>query len=365
MSEPFAFLDDEEENEEGGIAWLPLSLAAIALAGFLSIPLLGLFKAESTTDNWNRYAEGEELAVEIAAEDNSGPVVESLEPLLTPDPVDLTTDLTSVDETLASLGNNSSTTATEAEQVKKVIVNKVKTSDAITAKQSPAKKIVKELRKEEGIASVQTNSDSARRLPRVERPAQKSIAAQATEESRDLVVQPGDTLYSISRRTGSSPEEIARLNGTDPSKPIRVGQKLRIPGEDRAQAQSPRNSNPKREISPVGSSSKIRRGWEYPASVEIKPRKASKNEKAVVGKSVLALPRPGAVSPVPEQDMKANPLDKYNNAVAYRVQRFDSLERIADALATTPEELIEINGRSRISQGEMLVVPVDNCMVKD
>ncbi len=46
------------------------------------------------------------------------------------------------------------------------------------------------------------------------------------------VVQPKDTLWSIARRYGTSPAELARANGLDPEGVLRVGQVLRVPGSE-------------------------------------------------------------------------------------------------------------------------------------
>lgn len=43
------------------------------------------------------------------------------------------------------------------------------------------------------------------------------------------VVQPGDTLWSLARRYGTRPAEIARVNDLHPEGVLRVGQTLRIP----------------------------------------------------------------------------------------------------------------------------------------
>lgn len=46
------------------------------------------------------------------------------------------------------------------------------------------------------------------------------------------VVQPKDTLWSIARRYGTTPAELARANGIDPEGVLRVGQVLRVPGSE-------------------------------------------------------------------------------------------------------------------------------------
>lgn len=48
--------------------------------------------------------------------------------------------------------------------------------------------------------------------------------------ARAYTVQPGDTLYSIARKSGTTVQELQRLNAL-PSSDIKVGQQLRLPGE--------------------------------------------------------------------------------------------------------------------------------------
>ncbi|MFO7177587.1 MAG: LysM peptidoglycan-binding domain-containing protein [Pseudomonadota bacterium] len=51
------------------------------------------------------------------------------------------------------------------------------------------------------------------------------------------VVRPGDALARIARREGTSVAELARLNGIDPKRPLRPGQKIRLPtGKAKARA---------------------------------------------------------------------------------------------------------------------------------
>ena len=55
------------------------------------------------------------------------------------------------------------------------------------------------------------------------------IPAGGTGDTNTYVVQAGDTLYSIARRYGTTAEALASLNGSGPSDPIAVGQTLRVP----------------------------------------------------------------------------------------------------------------------------------------
>jgi N-acetylmuramoyl-L-alanine amidase len=56
-----------------------------------------------------------------------------------------------------------------------------------------------------------------------------TTAAIASQESETYMVQPGDTLFALSRRTGVPVTEIARANGILADSELRTGQQLRIP----------------------------------------------------------------------------------------------------------------------------------------
>lgn len=58
-------------------------------------------------------------------------------------------------------------------------------------------------------------------------------------------VKPGETLYSISRANGFKAEEVARFNGIQAPYSVKIGQRLRIPGDGGSVAQvSPARSQP-------------------------------------------------------------------------------------------------------------------------
>lgn len=67
-------------------------------------------------------------------------------------------------------------------------------------------------------------------------PSRAAAAAPARETAH--VVRAGDTLYSISRATGSSVDQIARANSLGQPYSLRVGQTLKIPGGSGALAAS-------------------------------------------------------------------------------------------------------------------------------
>jgi len=53
------------------------------------------------------------------------------------------------------------------------------------------------------------------------------------EEPREYVVKRGDTLYSIARRFGVSPDELARVNGIEDPTQLPLGRHLLVPGRNR------------------------------------------------------------------------------------------------------------------------------------
>ena len=55
-----------------------------------------------------------------------------------------------------------------------------------------------------------------------------SLAAAAHAQSREYVVQPGDTLYSVARRHGTSVDVLVQLNGLQDPHRLQVGQRLRL-----------------------------------------------------------------------------------------------------------------------------------------
>lgn len=82
------------------------------------------------------------------------------------------------------------------------------------------------------------------------RPAQSTARASVSRQAVGYVVRPGDTLYSLARRTGASVAEIQRLNGLRDDR-IHVGRVLRLPGQPTAGA--PGVPQPVAEPSPAAS----------------------------------------------------------------------------------------------------------------
>ncbi|MCC6355083.1 MAG: LysM peptidoglycan-binding domain-containing protein [Verrucomicrobiae bacterium] len=69
--------------------------------------------------------------------------------------------------------------------------------------------------------------------------AMACLAAAQGEGERWYVVREGDTLTRIAVRHGATVEALASLNGIDPRGVIRIGQRLRLPGEQGAPPSAP------------------------------------------------------------------------------------------------------------------------------
>ncbi|POT56645.1 hypothetical protein C3432_14665 [Citrobacter amalonaticus] len=100
---------------------------------------------------------------------------------------------------------------------------------------------------------------------------------QGTYSGSVYTVKRGDTLYRISRTTGTSVKELARLNGISPPYTIEVGQKLKLGGSSKTApaktskksatktaAVRPSSSVPQSSWPPVG-----QRCWLWPASGKV------------------------------------------------------------------------------------------------
>ena len=78
-------------------------------------------------------------------------------------------------------------------------------------------------------ASPRASSRSAARPPAA-RPADSASAGDAPVKTKSYTVKPGDNLTHLARRCGSTPDELAKLNGVDVKKmaDLKVGQTIKI-----------------------------------------------------------------------------------------------------------------------------------------
>ncbi|EGT5711177.1 LysM peptidoglycan-binding domain-containing protein [Cronobacter dublinensis subsp. dublinensis] len=87
-------------------------------------------------------------------------------------------------------------------------------------------------------------------------------------------VKRGDTLYRISRMTGSSVGELARLNGLSPPYTIEVGQRLKVKGASTSAKSSTRTasasrSTPAKTLPKVAPPPAGQRCWRWPTSGKV------------------------------------------------------------------------------------------------
>ncbi len=66
------------------------------------------------------------------------------------------------------------------------------------------------------------------------RAVSSTAPAIASQEVDSYVVQPGDTVFALSRRTGVPVPEIARANGIPADSELRTGQQLKVPRQNTA-----------------------------------------------------------------------------------------------------------------------------------
>lgn len=99
-----------------------------------------------------------------------------------------------------------------------------------------------------------------------------------SDSGSTYTVKRGDTLYAISRRTGTSVRDLARLNNISPPYTIEVGQKLKLNGGSKAKsstagkkssstrtaAVTPSSAVPQSSWPPVG-----QRCWRWPTSGKV------------------------------------------------------------------------------------------------
>lgn len=102
------------------------------------------------------------------------------------------------------------------------------------------------------------------------------LGSKSSDSGAVYTVKRGDTLYRISRTTGTSVKDLARLNGISPPYTIEVGQKLKLGGSKTASSKStkksstktasarPSSSVPQSSWPPVG-----QRCWQWPASGKV------------------------------------------------------------------------------------------------
>ncbi len=206
MSQPFAFLEEEEEERDPRTfrRWMPLILTGLALVGFFSVPLVVLLG-------------GGRSEVREVGGFRAEPVFEGSISLDDPVPLD--------DASLDGLfGPDSSEIAGIAEEE----------VDRALAGLAPPRET-----REGGAAAIEAIGGQGKRGTgpaeegELETPPAAyglpEVAGDISRSDRVVVIEKGDNLYRIARGVGLTVPELARFNGIDPNQPIFPGQELRVP----------------------------------------------------------------------------------------------------------------------------------------
>lgn len=247
MSKPFDFIEKTVAVASSGITWLPYALGGVAAAGLASVPMMGVIKpsqsAPKKADNPKQELTSSESVQGDPLPIATPPPIENDSPILTPNPEDPTQELQSVDETLADLG-----------------------LDFGPDDEGEEKKTKKRTLRGREVAASQVVEP-------------KPVDSEGSEDEKETGfrlrrVKNGDTLFGIASESGTTPAELAKLNGIDPEKPIFVGQELKVPGEE---SQLVRNSEPLSSEKPVVASGAVNTSVRRPRTVTPEQKEVSAN----------------------------------------------------------------------------------------
>ena len=123
--------------------------------------------------------------------------------------------------------------------------------------------------------------------------AAPAAVAFASAGASSYVVQPGETLFSIARKTGMKPTELAAMNGMPTDTLLKIGQTIRLKG-----------SAPQQQVAAVAPAPKMLGAAPKPlgtltVSAEPKIRLAPPADSAATGKLVMDAPQPPAMPAIP------------------------------------------------------------------
>ncbi len=197
-------------------------------------------------------------------------------------------------------------------------------------------------------------------------------------------VEPGDTLYGIGQKYGKTPEDIAEANGIAVTDPIRPGQEIIVPGAGRVgsggagdtvvagipgpQPAGPTQRTIPHENLPSGGAAGVpdHGSTTNPASQEPVPVSGetarnsggyTQTETRTDGGGAT-----GGYYPVTGGSGGSTTSVGPRYCIGYVVHRGDTLDSIAYSHSTTSSVIQAMNGVSRVSPGQVIVVPVDGIM---
>jgi len=192
-------------------------------------------------------------------------------------------------------------------------------------------------------------------------PGQQLVVGRGSAGGRHsgrYTVQRGDSLYSIARKFGTSPEHLVRLNALSPSSVLRVGQQLRVPGSKMPSpsagntSSSPSFTSTYHTVSRGDSLYSIAKKYGTTPQLLVKMNNLSSQARIFIGQKLKVKSATAAPPPRPEPNV-------VTAGNVYTVKRGDSLYAIAQKYNTTPQQILRLNGLSEnatIYIGQMLKV---------
>ena len=219
----------------------------------------------------------------------------------------------------------------------------------------------------------------AERFSLVEEDEPRAAVRERGLKPRSHVVAYGETLSGIAQSYRCGLEDLASANGLDPSGTLLAGTILLLPRPGEVAAVEPAPASPGAGVvlTPVPPN------WRPPAppvpSVQVaaapapvlKPAPAPMREvtppksvviapSAVVAETSAEEAIPGAVQPVSGRTLSTGA----EVSIHYLVQPGDRLEGIAAAHFTTVSALKRLNGAGAITAGQVIQVPVEQCLTQ-
>jgi peptidoglycan endopeptidase LytF len=178
------------------------------------------------------------------------------------------------------------------------------------------------------------------------------------------VVQAGDTLFAISRRYNLTTARLLELNGLKPYDTLRPGQQLVVSEEQRRPM--PTSQEVFHTVQPGDTLFNISRRYQITPEAILQLNGMSASQTIFVGQQLrvsqsapAAVPQPAPVVAAPPPIQAPPPPAQGASSQFYTVQRGDSLFAIAQRFGTTPERLLRLNNlqsNAILSVGQQLIV---------
>ena len=190
----------------------------------------------------------------------------------------------------------------------------------------------------------------------------QSKAENAQTESVDniyYIVEPGDTLWRISKKFNVSVDKIKMINNLRDDS-ISVGQKLLISGKNLSKKEI--SDEQFLEKKPVNKNSTISKKQESQLPKKDSAENIKVNEMQKTLTSVQEVPVNTQVSNIKMTNNNETKLQAKPGTVVYKVRPNDSLWRIAQVNETSVDKIIQLNNltkNSKLTPGQEILVPVN------